>query len=140
MIKRYNFGFGFFGPLEQAKEGKFCKAEDVLEILNSHQRLIRNFHSVCGKRDELQNECNALNDENYLKSVNIERLEKRNEFLDSQVEDLQSEIYFKSISLIKAKQKYLNRVYFDLLIVCFLVLFGIGKIVLDNFEFISGLF
>jgi hypothetical protein len=140
MIERYNFGFGFFGPLEQAEEGKFCKAEDVLEILDSHQRLRRNFHNVSGKRDALQNECNVLSDENYLKSTEIERLEKRNEFLDSQVEDLQSEIYFKSISLIKAKQKYLNRVYFDLLIVCFLVLFGIGKIVLDNFEFISGLF
>ena len=133
MIKRYNFGFGFFGPLEQAEEGKFCKAEDVLEILDLYQRLQGNFNCLHYAKEEQR-------EENCRKSTEIERLEKRNEFLDSQVEDLQSEIYFKSISLIKAKQKYLNRIYFDLLIVCFLVLFGIGKIVLDNFQFISELF
>jgi hypothetical protein len=136
MIERYNFGFGFFGPLEQAKEGKFCKAEDVLEILNSHERLRRNFHNVCSKRDELQNECNALSDENYLKSMDIERLEKRNQFLASQAEDL----FFK---IRKNHKKLEKEIDFNrkLIRICgFTIGFLIAEIVLENFEFISGLF
>lgn len=34
-IKRYNQGFGGFGPLEQCKDGKLVKAEDVLPMLET---------------------------------------------------------------------------------------------------------
>jgi hypothetical protein len=28
-IKKYNFGFGWFGPLEQCDNGLYCKADEV---------------------------------------------------------------------------------------------------------------
>lgn len=33
-IPRFNFGFGFFGPMEACKDGKYCLASDV-ELLET---------------------------------------------------------------------------------------------------------
>ena len=125
MIKRYNFGFGFFGPLEQAEEGKFCKAEDVLDLLREKDRLIDNFSSNCDHSHNMLCELEA----------GLARLRKRNQFLASQVEDLTKieENHKKLEKEIKFNRKLIR--------ICGLTIgFLIGKIVLENFQFISGLF
>lgn len=125
MIKRYNFGFKFFGPLEQAEEGKFCKAEDVLDILTKKDRIIGSL------TDSNKDYCDLLDSAD----MTISRLTIRNNFLASQVGDLTKiEENHKKLE----KEIDFNR---NLIRICGLAIgFLIGKIVLDNFQFISGLF
>jgi hypothetical protein len=37
-MKRYNQGFGFFGPMEQASDGKWCLYEDWNALLKEERR------------------------------------------------------------------------------------------------------
>lgn len=41
MVNRYNQGFGFCGPMEQSKEGKWVKASDYDELSTSTNNVVR---------------------------------------------------------------------------------------------------
>lgn len=59
--KRYNIGFGWFGPLEQADDGKLMLADEVDKIIDQKGQEISHWEAAY---DEAIDECiNA--DENY---------------------------------------------------------------------------
>lgn len=65
-IKRYNQGFGNFGPMEQCNDGKWVKADDVLPKLTSLDKefseLISDLNEATWDRDYYKNKLSTCNE------------------------------------------------------------------------------
>lgn len=63
-INRYNQGFGGFGPLEQCKDGKLVKYNDVIGIIDAYKNRVWQLNNLI---DEVNNYTNNL--ENSVKRL-----------------------------------------------------------------------
>lgn len=59
-IPRFNQGFGGFGPLEQATEGKLMKAEDILPVLTKQEQDIADYKSWLSFEEHSHEEYRAM--------------------------------------------------------------------------------